>query len=993
MRVALLSGVLGFMLYPAIAYEVSYTLEAPGNVSLAIYDAGGNLIRELLRGQPTEKGTHVKHWDGLDRFGMAQPPGDYQWKLLRTPGFEAKYLGMVGINVVEQPYDPWVGNNQGPSAVAWDESGWYVGSIASENIATFRKQSPDSRRRLWQKNPMEAWQGPRAMAVHGETLLVLQQNGKVVPLLAATGAHRNYTDDQGKQRPVAWDVRVPGDSEPGLMDMDAHGDIFVISDTAHNQVSWYAATPLAIPARTSATALQELTTAKLLRNASIPNPKGVALGAEQVLYVISDGAVLAVGDEIKPFITADALVNPILLSFDHHTGELLVAEGAPAHQIKRYNAQGHPIATYGRQGGRLDGPFVSGDFMQIRDLAATADGGFLVCEDGVRRTATFDRAGTTQGEWFGGSPFFNFASATDEQPEEIWFYAGARYLGVARMDYEQGTWQLLASYSLQSHDGLFPVHDAFNHWRVLQRNGQTYLLHDTAAILRRDQATQRLLPVALARNIDKKTAPDIWLNAVAAQNLDLAKLSGAFSWADLNGDGAFQAEEFRFGNTAYAINSPGHCYLDAQWNVTFSTGGRSISPWVTLTNQAAEGSLAPVWDWNTAEIAVARWPQEIIDAGGVEPRGLWRDGEGAVYQFVAFQRMPTADRHGAAWPGNRNGAARIIKWHADGTLAWNVGQHAHTDPWWDARPGEYHDPARILGITHGCLVVADRSGWPATAWTTDGLYAGSFLDRRADDGLDARLYHWWREKRPIADAALPYANPNTVSADTPIPYDCLSGGSMMTLSDGELCWLPAGENATPVYRIRGWDGWERQLGHFKVTEIPPQAMETGSGLSAAYFANLNLEGEPVHRRLDSRIWFAHKSDREKWQAWSNPPVPGIGVKGFSARWSGYLEPRLSESYVFSVYLGPADRVRLWIDEILVIDDWEPGNRRRPKVTWANSDEVSSVAIALSAGVRVPIRLEYANDGPEVASLSLNWNSATQERQRIPAACLYPAPEE
>jgi hypothetical protein len=85
-------------------------------------------------------------------------------------------------------------------------------------------------------------------------------------------------------------------------------------------------------------------------------------------------------------------------------------------------------------------------------------------------------------------------------------------------------------------------------------------------------------------------------------------------------------------------------------------------------------------------------------------------------------------------------------------------------------------------------------------------------------------------------------------------------------------------------------------------------------------------------------------------------------------------------------------VRLWINDDLVLDDWAPANpkRRRPKQTDAGSDEVLSKPIALTAGQRVSIRLEYASEGPEQGSLSLNWDSFTQERQRIPTAVLYPA---
>ena len=113
---------------------------------------------------------------------------------------------------------------------------------------------------------------------------------------------------------------------------------------------------------------------------------------------------------------------------------------------------------------------------------------------------------------------------------------------------------------------------------------------------------------------------------------------------------------------------------------------------------------------------------------------------------------------------------------------------------------------------------------------------------------------------------------------------------------------------------------------------------------------------------------------------------------FSARWTGYIEPRFTEALTFSAYIGPTDRVRLWINDDLVLDDWAAANpmRRRPKQTDAGSDEVLSQPIALIAGQRVSIRLEYASEGPEQGSLSLNWDSFTQERQRIPTAVLYTA---
>ncbi len=990
------------------AADIPFTLDKPGNVSAAIYDAQGRIVRELTRALPMNAGQHSLAWDGLDKQGVAQAPGDYTWKVLSSPGLEAKYLGVVGVTTVEQPYDPWVGNNGGPSALAWDESGWYVGSEGSEGIPAYRKQSPDSRKRIWQKDWMEAWQGPVAMASADGSMFVMQQNGKVIALDRETGKHKTYITDAGKVRPLAWDVLAPGDnrnrsggSTTGPMDMDVRGGQLVVSAEKFNLVRLYSTESPEVPKNASEAKLQEATEKRLLRTEQVPAPKGVALGAEGVMLIITEGKVLAIGKQREVFIGANALANPYRLAFDNATGEVLVAEAAPSHQIKRFDRAGKLIATYGRKGGRQDGPFVATDFLNLRDVTATTDGGFLLCEgnETLRRTAQFDRAGKLIGQWFGGLPFFNQASATAAKPNEIWFEAGYATLGVARMDFERRTWDCIASYRYDRFgDGLFPGHDPFRHWVVREKNGITFVAHESGAVLRLDAKQGRLVPAAIAGIVrDKKNAPKPWLDAVAQQQLDLAKLSAAYTWSDLNGDGEFQPEEFRFHAIEAERESPSigvaACYMDENWNVIFGQDTRNGkgAPWVMLPNLAKPDAVAPGWDWSRREPAKAEWPAEIEALNGAECRGIARGPDGAVYQIVAANRAPTADRHNPAFPGFRSGSARVIRWNADGSLAWSVGKHSHREPFAGAKPGEYYDPTRILGVLNDCVVVADRSAWPASVWTADGLYAGSFLDRHADDGLPAKLYHWWREKRPVPDKPGEFVNPQTLDPDTPIPFDVL-GGYLLPQSNSDPLWMPMAESSSAVYRVGGWTGWERHEGRVALATKPAHAAAQGTGLTASYFNNTQLEGNPAHERIDNRLWFGHKIGPGKWQPWSKDAILGISDKGFSARWTGFIEPRLSEAFAFSSYIGPTDRVRLWINDHLLIDDWSPADpkRRRPKQTDAGIDEVVSPPVPLTAGQRVSIRLEYASEGPEQGSLSLNWDSFTQERQRVPMAFLYPA---
>lgn len=89
-----------------------------------------------------------------------------------------------------------------------------------------------------------------------------------------------------------------------------------------------------------------------------------------------------------------------------------------------------------------------------------------------------------------------------------------------------------------------------------------------------------------------------------------------------------------------------------------------------------------------------------------------------------------------------------MQWDAEGRLRWKVGRHAIHGGLGNAPgstpPGRLHVPVHVIGETREAVILADRVEAPAMAWTTDGLYAGSFFDRRTEDGLPERVYSWWR---------------------------------------------------------------------------------------------------------------------------------------------------------------------------------------------------------------------------------------------------------
>ncbi len=103
------------------------------------------------------------------------------------------------------------------------------------------------------------------------------------------------------------------------------------------------------------------------------------------------------------------------------------------------------------------------------------------------------------------------------------------------------------------------------------------------------------------------------------------------------------------------------------------------------------------------------------------------------------------------------------------------------------------------------------------------------------------------------------------------------------------------------------------------------------------------------------------------------PDPPAG--SFSTRWLGAVQPEHSETYTF--YAATDHGVRLWVDGELLLDN--TSNLRR-----GEAGEVSA-AVALDAGVRHPIRMEYHRaDAPRAAAAaSLSWSSPSVPREVIP----------
>jgi glucose/arabinose dehydrogenase len=139
-----------------------------------------------------------------------------------------------------------------------------------------------------------------------------------------------------------------------------------------------------------------------------------------------------------------------------------------------------------------------------------------------------------------------------------------------------------------------------------------------------------------------------------------------------------------------------------------------------------------------------------------------------------------------------------------------------------------------------------------------------------------------------------------------------------------------------------------------------------NGLSASYFNSVNLTGTPV-TRVDPTIDF-------DWGDGS--PAAGIDINNFSARWTGQVTPKVSGAQTF--YTLSDDGVRLWVNGVLLIDNWTD-----------HGPTENSGTINLTAGQRYDLKMEYyEHSNGAVARLS--WSAAGVAKEVVPTSQLFPS---
>jgi len=146
--------------------------------------------------------------------------------------------------------------------------------------------------------------------------------------------------------------------------------------------------------------------------------------------------------------------------------------------------------------------------------------------------------------------------------------------------------------------------------------------------------------------------------------------------------------------------------------------------------------------------------------------------------------------------------------------------------------------------------------------------------------------------------------------------------------------------------------------------VPVSLSESGDGLLCNYYNGMNFEQQVLQQK--------HIKVDFDWGL--GTPDGAVKIDKFSARWTGQIVPKYSETYTFSI--NSDNGRRLWINNQLVIDKW-----------IGDWDIEYSGTIALEAGKKYDIKVEYYEEVGG-ANIRLRWASTSQAKEIIPQSQLF-----
>ncbi len=719
---------------------VPIEIDVPENnlkVSVNILGERGEVLREVIGGEPHDKGTLRVRWDGRDQWGAPLTPGTYKWGAYLSPGLKARYVGTVGTSggrgfETEDGRGLWGGDHGAAVGVAADATGMYFLWAVAESGRAVVKTDYDGNV-LWRKTPFVGGGfGPfYAIAANGQYVYIAHESDDwqlLARLDAGTGELLTFPNGQSLARIARGKlIKMPEDTTP-LLTVRRMPPVTAGLAASEREIFMPQYPENVIH-------VVDAMTGKVTRNLRCPGPRGVALDGLGDLYAVSfpeNGPARIVkftGADGEPAtVISTDLVAPWCVAVDS-ADNLHVTDLGKSQQVKIFSSSGRLLRTLGKVGGRpWGGAYDASSFLLPAGISADAKGGILVAEASLPKVMSrFDAAnGKLLRRWFGAVAYAS-QNTPDPLDPALQYYQVTpdgehrKALGGgicrARVPFESpdAYWYLprLGGQNVGNLSDYFgsPV-------TVLADNHQTYIFGDSGhGVLRID--ADRLVPVGSLIPRSRGGPLAVWSDA----NADGLSQPGEIQTLDVIGGQSIG----RLGNSA------GSMWMQPNGDVYLMTCSNRI---LKIPGAGFTASGAIRWD-----VAKASWVVPVVAANMPTENNKWNtsprngllgvrvDHEGNIYVCYnanapyAAGGMTESMREGL---GHTSGmtAVKIGKFSPDGKPLWTVGRKATAA----ARPGEmYHFWA--MGGLVGNRYIAGASEWGQIYfYTHDGFFVDAIMN-------------------------------------------------------------------------------------------------------------------------------------------------------------------------------------------------------------------------------------------------------------------------
>ncbi len=402
--------------------KIPFTMPEDGYISLNIKAGDGTVARQLLTCAFYTRGTHTVLWDGLTTAnwrtpGTPVPAGKYTWEAIMHKGIGLKLHGWAD-NAGSAPWDAsltsnWGGDEGTPSSCAADGDKVYLGwSFAEAGKALL---ATDLQGNVQWKASRFGMSGAELVAVDTGTVYAQHTGGDLFRVDSKQGGFTSWAGSDNStdlQLKTLWGEQQGPESAGSLAARDGK---LLLTFTQADTVM-----------------LLDGATGKKLHRFTVKAPAGGKFIDAGHAAIVSDGTTVLTLDvetgAATPLITGLTNAKALAVGKD---GRIFVSEREPHNQVRVFTADGKPVLTIGRPGGRaLTGKWTPDGMAFVNDLTVDAEGKLWAMEADwfPKRVSVWDtQTGALLKELFGPTSYGALGGAIDPLDPNVMVGAGCEW--------------------------------------------------------------------------------------------------------------------------------------------------------------------------------------------------------------------------------------------------------------------------------------------------------------------------------------------------------------------------------------------------------------------------------------------------------------------------------------------------------------------------------------------------------------------------------------